>query len=265
MHSGERMEWWQNKIPFGAVIFETIVALILIILTFFLFSKYFERKKKPNLYLGLTFLSFTLATLTTALGRWIGFFSPISYDILSITDLTLLISYIFIAISNCFAAAFFNSIFIQKGLEFAFIFFLLNGVVIGLLLPEIYYWIFIDQSFGLIREVTVTVIMASLAVLSLISYGLISILAFKEARLNIEKLPKIGFNLIGVYGICIPLLFVFFTGDTLLISNVELFSQGYTPFYYLGWCFALFGVILGYLGYIMPSWLKNFISSDEEN
>jgi len=263
MHSGERMEWWRNKIPFGAVIFETIVALTLILLTIFLFSKYFERKKKPNLYLGLTFLSFTLASLTTAIGRWVGFFSPVSYEILSITDLTSLISYIFIAISNCFAVFFLDSIFFQKSWDFTFIFFLLNGVVIGLLLPEIYYWIFVSQDFGLIREQTF--VLAALSILSLVSYGLVSIFAFKEAKHNTDSLPKIGFNLIGVYGICIPLLFVFFTGDTILISNVESFSRGYTPFYYLGWCFAVIGVILGYLGYIMPKWFKNIHSPVKES
>ncbi len=258
MRSGERMAWWQNKIPFGAVIFETIVALTLVFLTVFLFMKYGERKKKQNLYLGLTFLSFNLASLSTAIGRWVGYFSPISYETLSITDLTSLISYIFIALSNCFIVIFLDSTFFQKRWDFTFSFFLLNGIVIGLIIPEISYWIFEDQSFGLIREQLGVLIL--LSILTLISYGLISVFAFREASMNDERLPKIGFNLIGIYGICIALLFVFFTGDTLLINNVALFSRGYSPFYYLGWCFALFGVILGYLGYIMPNWLKNLIS-----
>ncbi len=260
MLSGEKMAWWNNKIPFGAVVFETIVALILLVLTIFLFIKYQERKKKTNLYLGLTFLNFTLASLSTAIGRWVGFFSPISYEVLSITDLTTLISYIFIALSNCFAVAFVDSIFIHKGLNFAFPFFLINGAIIGLILPKIYYWIFVDQKFGLIRTRTINLVIASIAIMALISYGLITFFAFKEAKLNIDRLPKIGFNLIGVYGICIPLMFVFFTGDTLLITYVSSFIAGYTPFYYLGWCFALIGIIFGYLGYIMPNWLKNLIN-----
>ena len=263
MPSGERMEWWQNKIPLGAIIIESIVAVFLIILTILLFKKYAERKKKPNLYLGLTFLSFSLASLTTAVGRLTGYLSPISYETYSITDLTSLVSYILIALSNCFAVMFLDSIFFQKGLDFTFIFFLLNGVVIGWLLNEIVYWFTVSQEFGLVRKQTFVAIL--MALLTIISYGLVSIFAFREAKMNTERLPKIGFNLIGVYGICIPMLFVFFSIDTVLISFVESFSNGYTIFYYLGWCFALLGAFLGYLGYIMPSWFKKLVSLTKEN
>ncbi len=265
MPSGDLMEWWSNKIPMGAIILETLVASILVFLTLFVFKKYFERKKKPGLYLGLTFLSFTLASMTTAIGRWVGYFSPIDYLDLSITDLTTLLSYIFIAISNCFAVIFVDSIYFNKGIDFTFSFVLVNGTIIGLLLPQIYTWIYIDQSFGLIRQKSVQLIVISLSLLSLISYGLISVFSFRESRLSTEHFHKVGFILIGLYGIFIPLLFLSFAGDTVLISNVSAFSKGYTPFYYLGWVFALIGIILGYLGYIMPKWFKLLINKVGES
>ena len=263
MHSGENMAIWQNKIPLSAVIFETIVVLILIYITTLLFIKYQQRKKKPNLYLGLAFLNFTLASMTTAIGRWAGFFSPVSYLELSITDLTTVTSYIFIALSSCFAVAFVDSIFIHKGLDFALIFFLLNGVIIGLILVQIYYWIYVDRSFGLIRKPAVNLIVVAVSVLALIAYVLITVFSFRESRLTDERLHKIGFNLIGMYGIFIPMLFVAFAIDTVLISSVETFANGYSPMYYLGWVFAIVGLSLGYLGYIMPGWFRKLISKVE--
>ena len=125
-------------------------------------------------------------------------------------------------------------------------------------IPVIKNW-FTDSSFGLIRDPDQFPIIASLAVMSLLSYGLLTILAFRESKLNQERLPRTGFNLIGVYGLSVALLFICFVGDTLLISIIPTFDQGYTFFYFLGWIIAVCGTFLGYLGYIMPNWFRKLV------
>ena len=64
---------WRNKIPISAVIYEFLIVVALASITFFLWKKYAERKKKPVMYLGLTFSFFSIALIVDTVGRWLGF------------------------------------------------------------------------------------------------------------------------------------------------------------------------------------------------
>ena len=69
----------------SAVIFETFISVMLIVVFIFILMKYIQRRKKPVLYLLLTFASFSLASLFSAIGRWLGYF--IGNDVIGFTDL----------------------------------------------------------------------------------------------------------------------------------------------------------------------------------
>ncbi|MCG3226753.1 MAG: hypothetical protein H7645_07530 [Candidatus Heimdallarchaeota archaeon] len=248
---------WRNKIPISAVIYEFLVVVALCMITFFLWKKYVERKKKPVLYLGFTFTFFSVALLVDTLGRWLGFLLiNIDYMDRSFTDICTLLSYIFLAIANCFVIAFMDSVFFHKGTDFILPFSLFNGVVIGLIIPKITEWI-ADPSFGKLRESTY--ILYYYGIISILSYGLLAYFGIREGVLNDDRLPKVGFYLIGTFGVCMILMFVTIAGDTILVSNVAAFSQGYSPLYYIGFTLAAISLGLGYLGYIMPDWFKNIV------
>ena len=251
---------WNNKVPLSAVIFETFISVMLLIVVILILVKYTQRRKKPVLYLFLTFSSFTLASVISTTGRWISYLAPDgSYLTVSYTDLTTMTAFLLIAISNCFVIAFVETVFANKGVDFALPFLVTNGIVVGMSLEAIVYW-FSNKEFGLIRDRFYILVL--LAIISLVSYGIMIYFAFKESRHNTEKLPRTGFNLIAVYGISVSLLFIFFALDSVSITLIAAFSKGYSPFYYLGWTFAMIGVFLGYLGYIMPGWLKNLIAKE---
>ncbi len=238
------------EVILSAVIFETFISVMLIIVFILILMKYIQRKKKPVLYLLLTFASFSLASLSSALGRWLGYF--LGNEIVAYTDIGNMSAFLLLAVSNCFVIAFVEIVFANKGVDFVLAFIGINGIAIGMSIEAIIYW-FSDTSFGLLAKKFY--IMILLALISLVTYIIISVYAFKEAKMNTEKLPKTGFNLIAIYGICVSILFVSFALDSVMAS----LGKGYSPFYYIGWSFALAGVFLGYLGYIMPGWLKKFI------
>ena len=249
---------WRNKIPISAVIYEFLIVVALASITFFLWKKYAERKKKPVMYLGLTFSFFSIALIVDTVGRWLGFLLiNIDYLDKSFTDICTLLSYVFLAIANCFIIAFMDSVFFHKGTDFVLPFSLLNGVVIGFIIPKIAGW-FEDSSFGLLRESTY--ILYYYGIISILSYGLLAYFGIREGVLNIDRLPKVGFHLIGTFGVCLILMFVCLAGDTILVANVAAFSEGYSPLYYIGFTLSAIGLGLGYLGYIMPDWFKNLVA-----
>ena len=104
-----------------------------------------------------------------------------------------------------------------------------------------------------------TYILYYYGIISILSYGLLAYFGTREGVLNDDRLPKVGFYLIGTFGVCMILMFVTIAGDTILVSNVAAFSQGYSPLYYIGFTLAAISLGLGYLGYIMPDWFKNIV------
>ncbi|OLS32677.1 MAG: hypothetical protein HeimAB125_06450 [Candidatus Heimdallarchaeota archaeon AB_125] len=238
------------EVVLSAVIFETFISVMLIIVFILILLKYIQRRKKPVLYLLLTFASFSLASLTSAIGRWLGYF--LGNETIGFTDLSNMTAFLLLALSNCFVVAFVETVFANKGVDFAITFLVINGIVIGMSMEAIIYW-FSDTQFGLLAKKFYIIVL--LAIISLVTYIILVVYAFKEAKMNTEKLPKTGFNLIAAYGISVSLLFVCFALDSVMAS----LGKGYSPFYYMGWSFAMVGVFLGYLGYIMPGWLKNII------
>ncbi|MHA1303524.1 MAG: hypothetical protein ACTSQE_11025 [Candidatus Heimdallarchaeaceae archaeon] len=241
---------WQNKIPVSAIVYELIVVIALALMSFFVFRRYFERKKKPVLYLGLGYLFYALGALSSCTGRWLGFFSSVPYTQFSYTDFTTLLGYILMAVGNVFIVAFIDSIFIQKGVDFVIYFAVLNGVTIGLIVPNLAF------EWGLVRAKVG--IAAYHLILSISIFLILAVLSFREVKLNTKKIAKIGFGLIGAYAIQMILLFASFGADSILI-NTDLYSLGYSPAYYFGWSFVVLGTIVGYLGLIMPKWFVKMI------
>ena len=189
-----------NGIPVLAIIIETAVALSMGFLAVMGFVKYAERRRKPTLFLSFSFLFMTLAVTSSAIGKWTHFF--VNEPILSFDDGFIIIAYQMTAIANVFIMIFIDEVFLNWGNLLTSITGILNGVTVGTLI--------IMNDFGedLYNEAFPIVIYH--AVISLITFGLLAALAFKESRKSEQQMPKVGFVLIGMYGVFVALVFVFF-------------------------------------------------------
>ncbi len=246
------MEFWQNKIPITAVIYEILVALIMVSMTILLFLRYRARKKEAVLYMLLAYSSFSLSIILAMTGRILGYFSSIDYLEKSYTDPTSLIAYAFMALGNCFVIYFVDAIFLNKGKNFVFPWLIINGITIGLIIPNIN---FVFGTFNALFGVLVYH-----AIVTFLVFGQLSYFSFKESALNEEKLTKIGFRYIGLYGVFMMLIFVFFAFDGILRDSFDIFWRGYTPAYYFAWICTIIASFFGYLGLFMPKWfVQRFI------
>ena len=231
-----------NEIPVLAIIIETAIALGMGFLTVMGFLKFAERRRKPTLYLSFSFLFMTLAVSSSAIGKWIHFFA--NAPVLSFDDGFIIIAYQMVAIANVFIMVFIDEVFLNWGSLLTAISGILNGVTVGTLI------IMNDFSEELYSKALPVVIYN--AAISLITFGLLAGLAFRESRRSEQQMPKVGFVLIGMYGLFVALVFVFFASDLAV-------DMSYSPFYYAAWISAGVGVLCGYLGYIFPDWLKKFL------
>ena len=106
---------------------------------------------------------------------------------------------------------------------------------------------------------TRTLVMAVFLFYNVIIYFLLFYYAFKESKLTEQKEYRVGFQLIAMGQLANILIFIFFLGDAiLLLFNPG--SPGFSIFIYLAWISALIANFLFYLGFILPTWFRNYIN-----
>lgn len=240
--------YYRNNVPILSPITETLVSLGMIVLVTLVWDRYRKRKNEATLYLAIVFTSYSTGVFLTALGKWLQFSLNIDPEVTSYADLFILIAYMFTAFSNIYLFAFIDKIFLDKGFRFALPITMLNSITIGLLIPRVS----IKQ--GSYAEAFLIVLYH--AANTIIIMVVLTYLALNERKRTEEKLPRTGFMLIAFYGIFTLGMFFSFGIDLALVSIT---GKGYTPFYYLSWILALFGLTSGYFGYIMPEWFRKLI------
>ena len=244
MRYGENM-FEQNGIPVLALIVEPLVAVGMTILAINGFMKFKEKKRKPTLYLTLSFVFYALGIASSGIGKWLQFFASVPPEEIAYAGGTILIAYCLTAIATVFLIVFVDLVFLEVGPWFVASVSIINGITIGMM--------FMKLSFtGDPYEAALNVVIFH-ALVTLAYVLLLAILSFREARQNKEKLPKIGFTFIGLYGLFVSMVFILFAVDIAL-------GGGYTAFYYLAWVSAGLGSLCGYAGYIMPDWFKKLVN-----
>ena len=243
MHYGENM-FEQNGIPILALIIEPLVAIGMLILAVSGFMKYSEKKRKPTLYLTLSFVFYSLGIASSGIGKWLQFFANVTPEEISFADGTILIAYCLTAIATVFLMVFVDLVFLEVGPWFIVSVGIINGITVGIMITKL------NFSSNAYDEALSIVIFHALVTLALVL--LLAILSLREAKQNKERLPKMGFTFIGLYGIFVSMVFILFAVDIAL-------GGGYSAFYYLAWVSAGIGSLFGYVGYIMPDWFKKFI------
>ncbi|MCG3219351.1 MAG: hypothetical protein KAR35_10110 [Candidatus Heimdallarchaeota archaeon] len=233
----------ENNIPVLALIIEPLIALGMTILAIFTYQKYREREKDATLYLSIGIVFYSFSVWASSVGKWIQFYSSVTFEEESYSDLTISFAYCFAAVTSVFVFAFVNEIFLDGKKPLLLFYGILNGITIGMILtntgldPDTYDIIF---PFVLYH-----------AVLSLVPNGMLIYFGFKEASAQEEKIPKAGFTLIGFFGVFSIMVFILFAIDVQWMS--------YSPAYYAAWITAGFATLCGYIGYIMPNWFKRLI------
>lgn len=239
----------QNNIPTLALIVESAVAVGMMILSGFTLKKFLSKKRNATLALSLTFSFYALGVLATAIFKFVQFYSRIDYTIKPWSELGIILAYCFSAMSNIFMYSFIERVYLEKNDLRIAIFSLLNGLTIGFMIP------FAKAEPGTYVESIPALIWH--VINSLIIMGMLIFYSFREVKRNKAQLPRIGFILIGMYGILIALVFPSFALD-IIIGDLR--DTAYTPFYYIAWILAGLSILSGYLGYIMPKWFRDILT-----
>lgn len=90
-------------------------------------------------------------------------------------------------------------------------------------------------------------------VLSFFDYGYLAWGMYREAKQTTEPVPRAGLRLIGLAMVFLVLFFLNFSIDTVMILVT---GEGYSVFVYLAWICAGVFLLLGYLGFVMPDFLR---------
>ena len=240
---------WRD-IPALAPIIETIAALVMGFVAFRSTQKYFQRKREPLFYLTLSLILYALGVLSTATGKWLQAFLPgVNPETTTYSDPFILIAYCFSAAGNMFLFAFIDDIFLERKKRLLMLVTALNAITIGLMIPQIS-----TEKNTYLNALNATIFHA---VNSLIVGITLAYLSFREMKKSQEKVARIGFFLIGSFGVLLLMVFASFGVDLLLIALK--ISEGYSIFYYLAWLFEALTSLCGYIGYIMPNWFKKLV------
>ena len=235
----------QNNIPVSALIIEPLIALGMTVLAIFTYQKYREREKDATLFLAIGFFSYSLSVWSTSIGKYLQFYSDVSFEEKAYSDFTISFAYCLTAITSVFIFAFVNEIFLDGKKPLLLFYAILNGVTIGMIL--------VTNSLDAGTYEAIFPFVVYHAVLSLVPNGLLIYFGFKEASAQDEKVPKAGFTLIGLFGVLSIMVFVFFA--------IDIQWKTYSPAYYAGWITAGITTLCGYIGYIMPDWFKRLIKA----
>ncbi|MDH5403573.1 MAG: hypothetical protein OEZ01_06305 [Candidatus Heimdallarchaeota archaeon] len=248
------MEVIQNGVHVISLIIEGLCSLTISYLVYKSFKKYQIRKNQPTFDLSVSFLNFGIAIWLIALGKYFDFFS--SYDAIterSYSDLGLNLSFIFLALANIWLAKFVTLVFMKDNSKFLVYYAVLNGITIGLFLP------YVNTQPGSYRSLMLYVVFH--VMISIPFYIMIVNFCNRESKNTTEKLGKVGFRLISLFAVFLMLIFVFTGLDSVLTEyNIGTEITGLTIAYYLLWVCTLLSIFFGYLGYMMPDWLRKRLS-----
>ncbi len=238
----------RNDIPIYSLYLETIVAIELIVLTVVIIRKYLERRRPAAFYLSGAILFYGLGILVSAAGKYLDFFNDVPQSVISYSGFAINLAYAFSAIANAFLYNFVEFVYLSNKEWRMIVFATLNGITVG--------WIMDVNSFEFgvysrIFPIVVYHVLLSFFVNSLLAYQ-----SFKTSNRTKDDVARWGFRFIGLFGVFLNLVFIFFGLD-----NFKIITAG-TTFnleYYLAWISAAIGTIFGSLGYLMPEWLKRRI------
>lgn len=227
------------------MIYEFVISAFCLYFVILIGMRYKERRKPVVKYLFLFGVWLTAAILIAAVSRilrytgvWILNAGPPEKKL---ELLALTVS--FIAFSDIFLTAFILEVFrdgamTEENKRYIAIVGVFSGIFAAFAVVT-----------GIFTEDLTDLIWLLLILLSAPIYVLLIRSSFKLAARLEDNLMKTSMKLIGIGGISILMVFIFFMIDAAV-------GGAYSPFYYIAWVFAVLSVVMLYIGVISPDWFK---------
>ncbi len=248
-----------------------VVVLIVVIR---MFVNYSQRKRNAALMIAVAFTFWGLAALITFGGTLLQFviYSPDgssnAFGSFQYSRYGINLGYAFSAVCNIFMFLFISEIFSKYPLfrktkkVLPIINGILNGVTIGLVINAFIVSVKdyladpqnIEGALNPDYPIPQTIYHLALTLITFLTLLAYSIKSAKQATLRWEK---VGFKFIMGTAISAIMIYVFFVLDLVVQKIWTVFENGYTIFNNLGWATAMIMVILGYIGFFMPNWIRN--------
>jgi hypothetical protein len=224
----------------SVAIYEITIFIILVFVGSILLYRYRKKRNLNILILALCIFVFSVAPLIHTIDIVYLSETPLWID----AGLGYNLAFALSAYGNILLALFFLRIYQKEKVNLLIAIYAVLNVINTILL--------INTSIQIAffaNEVSALPYMVSHLALALVLYIYMIISAFRSSQKEIPLKSRRGFQLIGSFGLCLLLAFVFFVMDFLA-------GRDYSFWVYLGWTMAAVGAIVAYLGYIMPDWLK---------
>ena len=227
---------------------ETLIFLVIALLTGNMFLNYSKKKRLPLLYLAEGFLFLALGILINLLAYLAGYRSNDATTLSNYVITSFAILYFTLNFSNIFIYAFIESVFFNENKQRMFLIAFLEGIALGLIVTRVKLLPAVDK--------WNPIIMAYHHILSFIIYGMLTYLCFKEVFRTKTKKVRYGLGFIGTFAVIQMFAFlVLFKGLMYYYANAELDALYLLVFTVV----ELLAAIFGYLGYTMPKWLVNIL------
>ncbi|MHA1268347.1 MAG: hypothetical protein ACTSPY_01050 [Candidatus Helarchaeota archaeon] len=240
---------------FFAMIFELCISSGILIIAALFIYKYFKKKTKARLYMVLTMVWWILSGVFTSMGRVITvynlFISGTFYTFSSptyIPDFFIVFALAFFSIANSFLMIFLRNFF-KKSKMLLYFYLILNSVaIIGM------FWLsIVISSLGSNAESIFTIVWGYNAICTIFVSMYMTVIALKSASKTNNLVIKRGSQFIGLSGIFMLFINVFFVLDEIIVPG---FGGAFSIFYYLAWSFVILSELFVYLGFILPKWLR---------
>jgi len=251
-----------SDVSLAALITVGLVAVAVTIVVIFLYKRYIERRRIAALTLAVTFTFWNLGAFAVFIGSLIHYLKqPIAEGNLQFVRYGFNIGYALSAISNIFLVLFISQIFAQSPLFrktqklVPLINAIFNGITIGLIIDTIVTDP-LNPSYAL-EQTIYHLVMTFIAFLLLLFF---SIIARGRAEYRWEKA---GFGFIIGSALSGIMIYLMLALDRVVTLFVPGFEEGYTPFLYVGWSFAIIMCTLAYAGYVMPTFLRRLFKEEK--
>ena len=238
----------QNEVQISILIIEIVTILIALFFVLNCFEKAVKRKVPSAYYLSFGTLFYLVAVICISIGNWMDYFTIIPRTVLSHSAFMIALAYCFTSISNIFLFLFANEIYLFKGKKLSPLIVLLNTISIGLIAPNI------STDFEIFQNSFPFLVYH--CVCSLLIILVFAVFGFKKATKIEDKLSRIGFLFIGLFGIFMSLYHILFIFDFYLENSL---SDKIPILQYLLWVFAILGIIAAYFGFLLPQWLRRIL------
>ncbi|HUY00162.1 MAG TPA: hypothetical protein VMV49_11445 [Candidatus Deferrimicrobium sp.] len=239
-----------------AFIFELVGALFLMLIFYLVFKRYLERRRRATLYLAVAILTVGLGILISSLGRLVALMAGITpaYHGYQYTPFVWIpLALVFNVFGDVLFLLFANHIFFNASKKFTAIVIIVGAIIAAALMILIPTPVLIGgeplQSYIDLFQM----IWFGHALFTFFTGGLITYCALRDSRKDRPLVEKRGLQLISILGISLALTNIMFVIDEFLTPY---FGGNFSAFYYLGWICAHTGIVMAYLGVVLPNWLR---------